>query len=131
MKKLILITFIFLISCSGNDEPSIDPIIGKWKLHKLLAGGIDILNDCNRQNTLEFFENGEEITEYHRYDNTGECIKYTDLGSWGESDEGDGWYCHGVCKKYVFSNNNNIMINPGNPGHENPEDWDRIYIRIK
>jgi len=132
----ILIGLMILSSCSKNEEPSKDPIIGKWKYEKLLVGGVDILDECSRQGTKEFFENGKRIITLYEKDPDGNCVVKSRVERfWKKNENRDSWYCYdssnSMCDKFIFTNNNNTMIHPGNSGHENPEDFNTVYTRIK
>lgn len=134
MKKFFSFTFVILlfISCSESENASIDPIIGKWKLKHVYFNGVDGLTHCDRQTTMEFLPDGRLLTEIYRQNSDKECITTKGDLLWEKDKTDNGWYCYGgSCSKYIFKDNNNVMINPGNPGHKNPEDWDTIYIRIE
>ncbi len=88
MKNFILFLGICLFavsfnSCNNDDDSKTDEIIGKWRVNKLLIKADDqyeddLLTECDKKSTIEFFENGtykENSFEFN--DNTNTC---DDLG---------------------------------------------------
>lgn len=66
MKKLLFFLSLLIVAISLNtcdcDDDNPDKIIGKWQLSEQINDGIDILlSDCEKQTTVEFFENGTYI----------------------------------------------------------------------
>lgn len=99
MKKLFLLIFILsspvlFNSCSDDDSPDKDKIIGQWELFKVIANGITFpieLDDCDSKSTLEFNSNGTFTAEEFEEDLAGECVlDEIEEGTW--VNKGNGIY---------------------------------------
>jgi len=85
----IFLSLILLISCSEDDPVVNDTfeqdIVNKWRLEiKLISDDEDFtLNSCNKQSTLEFFENKTYEYIYYEVDENNDCvIVMNQAGSW-------------------------------------------------
>ena len=81
MKKLIylFIAIASLTSCTPDEV--LDPIVGKWQLDSQTVNGIEQTTECERNTTLEFFENGT-IAEESFYIDGLDCLSDTDTSTW-------------------------------------------------
>ena len=105
-----LIFFIFLFSCSSNeDEFSHDPIIGDWILYKHTKDNIEEpLSDCDKQRHIRYFRNGIYYEFIVKYDFNGECITIeTRRGRWKNT--GNGYYNLKLNNSSVSSNTKYIF----------------------
>ncbi|RKS23073.1 hypothetical protein CLV94_1976 [Flavobacterium endophyticum] len=100
MKKIlfILITSLFILSCSSDDDSATDnidtyrPLIGKWVLEKSTQYKADgtvynvsnVLLPCNDLSTLEYKTNGQCIRTTFRMSNGAtECtLSNVSIGLW-------------------------------------------------
>ncbi len=82
MKKIFLLIFILTSpvlfnSCSDDDSPDKDKIIGQWEVFKIIANGITIpieADDCDFKGALEFNSNGAFTAEDFEENLAGECF---------------------------------------------------------
>ncbi len=81
MKKLIylFIAIASLTSCTPDEV--LDPIVGKWQLDSQTVNGIEQTTECERNTTLEFFENGTTAEESFYIDGL-DCLSDTDTSTW-------------------------------------------------
>ena len=91
MKKLLYLFILstILISCSSNDDESLDPIIGTWQLQSVLEDGIELTTECERKTTLTFNENGTTASVSFFEDGNG-CESETETSTWENT--GDSMY---------------------------------------
>ncbi|WP_420553082.1 lipocalin family protein [Tenacibaculum aiptasiae] len=113
MKKILFLSIALfsLISCSSNDEDSLDPFIGTWYLFSINNQEV---SDCLKNNTVNILENGN--LTFTSYDLINNVCKVDDTGSSTWKNKGGGNY--GITtkgttieriNKVLFSNNNNTF----------------------
>jgi len=76
MKKIItLFTFIILFtSCSEENNPSPDSIIGLWKINKVIIEGEESsLSGCFQFETIEIFQNRTLVRKIYKEDSSNNC----------------------------------------------------------
>ncbi|MDO9261664.1 MAG: hypothetical protein Q7U08_06965 [Flavobacteriaceae bacterium] len=75
LKNLTLILSVSLIiSCSGDDENTVDPIIGIWKYSTQFENSTQTtVNDCS-PSTIEFTSAGNRTNLYYGKNNSGNCV---------------------------------------------------------
>ena len=113
MKKLIylFVATTLLISCSDDDSTAdLDPIIGLWQLESQTLSGIEITTECERNTTLELFEDGTITSESFYLDGV-DCLSDIDTSTWenlsgstyrvDDDPEGD--------RTLIFSQNNTVF----------------------
>ena len=68
MKKLILISALLILGCSGDDDsnnPTSNPLIGTWTIQShVVAGSAWVLNSCDLQESYVVTENTLTHREY-------------------------------------------------------------------
>jgi len=72
MKKLFLLIFILsspilFNSCSDDDSPDKDKIVGQWEVSKIMVNGIPVPiepDECDYKGVLEFNSNGSYSTRF-------------------------------------------------------------------
>lgn len=70
----LILSILLIISCSEDNENSIDPIIGNWEYSTQFLNGIQTTtNDC-KPATIEFTESGNRTDLYYQQNNSGECL---------------------------------------------------------
>ncbi len=113
MKKLLVFILIgaSIISCQSNDDdPSSDPLIGKWQRHQVIRNGIDTTTDCDKRPIVEF-KKTETYTFNHFEINNGDCISETENGQWIKENNIYKTYDNGEWKPFNinFENSNNTF----------------------
>lgn len=84
MKKMFFALFAsaLLLSCSDDDSPSVNKIVGTWKLTAFSENGSPaILTDCEKTSTAIFNEE-KQFTLSDNYDNGQNCESEVFSGSW-------------------------------------------------
>jgi len=75
----LCIAFTLLTSCTPDEV--LDPIVGKWQLDSRTVNGIEQTTECERNTTLEFFEDGTADEESFYLDGV-DCLSDTDTSTW-------------------------------------------------
>lgn len=89
MKNFILISLLLFITTacstdnSNDDNPQIQAsIVGKWQLEALVNGNENQhLDNCERLNTFEFFENGTTFQQDYYKGTGGECFEQSPVSA--------------------------------------------------
>ena len=81
MKKFIYLFIAIALLTSCTPDEVLDPIVGKWQLDSQTVNGIEQTTECERNTTLEFFENGT-IAEESFYIDGLDCLSDTDTSTW-------------------------------------------------
>lgn len=83
MKKFVLFISFLLIaagfnSCSDDDDNNVvvvDKIIGKWQLDQAFEDGEELeLTECEKESTIDFFQNGTFTERDFIEDENEDCI---------------------------------------------------------
>ena len=108
-EKIYLFIAITLLTSWSPDEV-LDPIVGKWQLDSQTVNGIEQTTECERNTTLEFFENGTITSESFYLDGV-DCLSDIDTSTWenlsgstyrvDDDPEGD--------RTLIFSQNNTVF----------------------
>tara|TARA_B110000208_G_C11629990_1_gene380468 strand:- start:78 stop:467 length:390 start_codon:yes stop_codon:yes gene_type:complete len=64
---VLLIIFSF-ISCSDEEEENFD-LVGVWNRTMILENGVNIIDDCQNKDIINFSANGTLFGEYYYYEN--------------------------------------------------------------
>ena len=81
MKKLLylFVAAAILISCESNeDDPSSDPIIGKWQVTSYLENGQEQATDCDKKSIVTFNSDGTFSNNSFYTDDSGNCVSDSD-----------------------------------------------------
>ena len=81
MKKFIYLCIAFTLLTSCTPDEVLDPIVGKWQLDSRTVNGIEQTTECERNTTLEFFEDGTADEESFYLDGV-DCLSDTDTSTW-------------------------------------------------
>ena len=81
MKKFIYLCIAFTLLTSCTPDEVLDPIVGKWQLDSQTVNGIEQTTECERNTTLEFFEDGTTDEESFYLDGV-DCLSDTDTSTW-------------------------------------------------
>ena len=84
MKKFIYLCIAFTLLTSCTPDEVLDPIVGKWQLDSQTVNGIEQTTECERNTTLEFFEDGTTDEESFYLDGV-DCLSDTDTSTWENS----------------------------------------------
>ena len=81
MKTFIYLCIAFALLTSCTPDEVLDPIVGKWQLDSQTVNGIEQTTECERNTTLEFFEDGITDEESFYLDGV-DCLSDTDTSTW-------------------------------------------------
>ena len=81
MKNFIYLCIAFALLTSCTPDEVLDPIVGKWQLDSQTVNGIEQTTECERNTTLEFFEDGTTDEESFYLDGV-DCLSDTDTSTW-------------------------------------------------
>ena len=81
MKNFIYLCIAFTLLTSCTPDEVLDPIVGKWQLDSQTVNGIEQTTECERNTTLEFFEDGTTDEESFYLDGV-DCLSDTDTSTW-------------------------------------------------
>ena len=81
MKTFIYLCIAFALLTSCTPDEVLDPIVGKWQLDSQTVNGIEQTTECERNTTLEFFEDGTADEESFYLDGV-DCLSDTDTSTW-------------------------------------------------
>ena len=81
MKNFIYLCIAFALLTSCTPDEVLDPIVGKWQLDSQTVNGIEQTTECERNTTLEFFEDGTADEESFYLDGV-DCLSDTDTSTW-------------------------------------------------
>ena len=81
MKTFIYLCIAFALLTSCTPDEVLDPIVGKWQLDSQTVNGIEQTTECERNTTLEFFEDGTTDEESFYLDGV-DCLSDTDTSTW-------------------------------------------------
>ena len=81
MKNFMYLCIAFALLTSCTPDEVLDPIVGKWQLDSQTVNGIEQTTECERNTTLEFFEDGTTDEESFYLDGV-DCLSDTDTSTW-------------------------------------------------
>ncbi|MFL3661097.1 MAG: lipocalin family protein [Polaribacter sp.] len=81
MKNFMYLCIAFTLLTSCTPDEVLDPIVGKWQLDSRTVNGIEQTTECERNTTLEFFEDGTADEESFYLDGV-DCLSDTDTSTW-------------------------------------------------
>ena len=81
MKNFMYLCIAFALLTSCTPDEVLDPIVGKWQLDSQTVNGIEQTTECERNTTLEFFEDGTADEESFYLDGV-DCLSDTDTSTW-------------------------------------------------
>ena len=96
MKKILLffvVATMALVSCSDDDDNNyVDPIIGNWKLEKIIqvtpdGTEVEVGDDCVIQSTINFQANGDLSSNWFDQED-GPCEETMYTGDWSKRNDG-------------------------------------------
>ncbi len=79
MKKVINLSTVFFISilfisCSSDDDSSVESIVGKWQIEQMFKNNVsENISECKKKSTLEFKDDTTFISTPYVLFN-GDCI---------------------------------------------------------
>lgn len=127
-KITTLLLFFSFISCSDSSEDDGRyTLVGDWSRSMYLVNGVNVLNDCEARDIINFESDGTYVGTYYYEDTTGECeLDDIENGTWEL-----------ISKRLIFNDdfgvnlefidNNKIHITQEG---SNPEDIIEVWVRI-
>jgi lipopolysaccharide export LptBFGC system permease protein LptF len=71
-----------MLSCGDSEEDNFD-LVGVWRVTMIFEDGVNIIEECETENTIEFISDGSTIVVYYEnIDGTGCEMEDTEIFTW-------------------------------------------------
>ncbi len=111
---LFAVLLSILVSCSGNEHElpeNNEPIIGTWKLEKVMNNGADVQEACMDNNKLIALENGNISLETYRTSSPNSpCILVMNSAKWEKTGTNSYQIIYDNSKEVAYITNDRIVI---------------------
>ncbi|MEW7279192.1 lipocalin family protein [Aquimarina sp. 2201CG1-2-11] len=90
LTTVLILSVLAVSSCKKDDDAgtSEDPIVGTWKLTKVLVDGKEVsLGECNKNNNYVFEADAKGVDNYYNTVNS-ECKLFSDSFTWKNNSGG-------------------------------------------
>ena len=91
LTTVVALSVLAVSSCKKDDDAgtSEDPIVGTWKLTKVLVDGKEVsLDECDKKDTYIFEADAKGVNNYHNTINNSECKLFSDDFTWKNNSGG-------------------------------------------